>query len=157
MQQQAVGSLSGPTGIGSTSSSQLGSEIQTGNPTNVGPAWDALVAANKRMTSEGAANIKESFGATGLSNSSNAMTGLTDYYTQSNSQFMNILSQYTMQAQESAAQRQLQATMFGQNEFTNAAFTDYQSKVLSTAGSPAQQGAGIMSSMAQIALMATLM
>ena len=91
---------------------------------SVDPAFQALVNANKQFTKQGAAGVREQFGASGLSNSSSAAIGLSNYYTQSNADFMNILAQYTLQAQEQAANRQLSASEFGVSSFLGPAFTD---------------------------------
>jgi hypothetical protein len=115
--------------VGRTSAKALGGFIT--NPgalpdvsSSVNPAFQALYNANKQFTQQGAANIRESFGSSGLSNSSAAGIGLSNYYTQSNADFMNILTNYTLQAQEAAANRQLSASEFGLSSFLGPAFTD---------------------------------
>lgn len=151
---QAVGEL------GKSSTSALGGMIT--NPgalpdvnASVDPAFQALVAANKQMTQEGAANIRESFGSKGMSNSSGAGIGLADYYSQSNAQFMNVLAQYTLQAQEAAANRQLSASEFGLQSFLGPAFTDVGPKG-SVVGAVLGSASQTASQLSQIALLKSL-
>lgn len=88
----------------------------------VNPAFQALYNANKQFVDQGRANLRERFGAKGLSMSSPAAIGESNYNTQSNADFMNILAQYTLQAQESAANRQLTAANIGLQSFLGPAF-----------------------------------
>jgi len=128
LQNQALG----PNALPATGAAGFSSLLQMiTNPgklpdvnASVDPAFQSLVAANKQMTAQGAAGVREQFGASGLSNSSAAGIGLSNYYTQSNANFMNILSQYTLQAQQQASQRQLGATEFGLQAFLGPAFTE---------------------------------
>lgn len=137
----------GPQGVGPTSLNTLSSMATTGNPTDVGPAYQAMVSANQRQVKAGESNLLESFGQMGLRNSSSAMTADVDYQSNVATQFANILSQYTMQSQESASQRQLQAAGLGSSLYTGLGTQSYPTaalatgpSALSTAGSVAQGG-----------------
>lgn len=145
LQQQFLQQLSG---TGASSGKQLNNLIQTGNPTNVGPAWNALVAAQQPLVQQGQANLTEEFGNTGLRYSTPLMQATGQYQNQTQANFLQILSQYTMQAQEAAANRQLNATEFGQTEFAAPALTEWQNQVPVTGPSPFQDFSGL----AQIAL-----
>ena len=106
MQKQYISSLEALSPI---MQNTMGEMAATGSPTDVGPAFESLKAAMGRQVGEGRANVAEQFASSGLANSSSMMTGLVDYESQTNKDFMSILSQYTMQAQEAAAGRRLQA------------------------------------------------
>jgi len=129
LQSEALSLLGGKKGLGAASIGGLQSMIT--NPgalpdvsAAVDPAFNALVAANKQFTQQGLANLKEQFGSQGLGASSPFAIGASNYITQSNADFMNILAQYTLQAQEQAANRQLAAETTGAQMFLGPAFTD---------------------------------
>jgi hypothetical protein len=109
--------------LASTGAGTLNEMARTGMPTDVGPAWEAMMTANKRQTQQGYDKLLGSFGQGGLRYSSASMTGASDYLTQSNANFLQILSNYTMQAQEAARARQMSASQFGVGSFGNAAMT----------------------------------
>jgi hypothetical protein len=114
-------------GLGKQAGSTLTGLMQGQLPdvsSSVNPAFQSLLNANKQQVAQGAAGIRESFGSSGLSNSSSAGLGLSNFYTQSQNNFMNILSQYTLQAQQQAANLQLGASQVGLSAFLNPAFTD---------------------------------
>lgn len=90
----------------------LQSMIQSGNPTNVGPAFQAFFQQQQKGVTQGRSALLNSFGGAGARYSSAAMTAVGDYENQANLNFLQVLSQYTMQAQEAAAGRQLQASEF---------------------------------------------
>jgi len=141
---QMMGGGPGGTGFGNISANTLSSMAATGDPTNVGPAWNAMVTANKQMTQQGLNNLMTQFAGGGARYSSGAMMAGNNYLTQSNNNFMNILAQYTMQAQESAANRMMQASNTGFGALQNIAtmFTQPKGSVagagLSSAGSSLQ-------------------
>lgn len=123
-----LGGSAGKAGLGQAAFGGLTGIIQ--NPgalpdvnASVDPAFQALLNANKQMVAQGAAGVSEGFGASGLANSSAKALGLSNFYSQSSANFMNILAQYTLQAQQMAAANQLQASEFGANLFTNIAGT----------------------------------
>jgi hypothetical protein len=96
-------------GIPQTSFGTLAQTAQTGLPTNVGPAFDALKQSMKTNIAEGARDLKEKFGALGDVGGSDVEKAGADYEAQSTANLNNILAQYTMQASEAAAGRQVQA------------------------------------------------
>ena len=132
LQSQALGILGGQNGqpgLGATALGQIGQTIT--NPgalpnvnASVDPAFQALYNANQSMQQQGLAQIREQFGASGLSASSPAAIGTSNYLTTQNAQFMNTLAQYTLQAQQLASQNQLQASEFAANAFLGPAFTE---------------------------------
>lgn len=110
-----LGGLSAPT------SATMNEMITTGAPTDVGPAFQALQAAMKQQTDIGRANILEQFGASGNRYGSDTMQGLASYEEQSGKDFMSILADYTMKAQEAAAGRRLNASEFVSSEMSTLA------------------------------------
>jgi hypothetical protein len=114
--------------LGTSSSGALSSAIT--NPGalpdvsgTVNPAFQALYNANKQFVQQGRANLAEKFGSTGLSVSSPYAVASSNYETQSNADFMNILANYTLQAQEYAANRQLTAATTAFQDFLSPALT----------------------------------
>lgn len=87
------------------------------------PAFQALYNANKQMVSQGRANVAEKFGRMGLGTSSPGAIGAANFEEQSTADFMNVLAQYTLQAQEYASNRTLTAAEFGLQQFMGPAFT----------------------------------
>lgn len=100
-------------GLGAESAGTMSEMIKTGMPTDVGPAFEALVASKKRFQDEGRENIAEMFGASGQRYGTPLMHQLGNYESQVSADFMSILAQYTQQAQEAARSRQLMASQFG--------------------------------------------
>jgi hypothetical protein len=146
-----------PSGVGGAT---LTSMATTGEPTNVGPAWQALVNAGAQTRQQGRENILEQFGAQGL-NAASGPTGqaLSNYESQSNTSLLNILADYTMKASEAAAGRKLTAatTLTSEQEsasntlaqiFQALGSTTYQQwqPILYGGTNKAQAGAGAASS-----------
>jgi hypothetical protein len=100
------------TGRATGATGTMQSMIATGNPTDVGPAFQALYNAQQQGVTSGRSALLSSFGGAGARYSSGAMQAVGQYENQSNLNFLQILSQYTMQAQEAAAGRQLSASEF---------------------------------------------
>lgn len=127
-QNQYLSALFGANGSGglfSTGASTLGAMAANGMPTDVGPAWDALKAAGARSVGEGRANLTEAYGAMGARAGKGMLTALGDYESQTNKDFLSILSNYTLQAQESARNRQMGAasTIMGMSQDIGSAMT----------------------------------
>lgn len=101
------------SGISSTAFNTLNTAAQTGLPTDVGPAFDALKAAMQRSTDEGRTNLRESYGAAGLSGGSDMLKAGADFEAQNEKNLNSILAQYTMNASEAAANRQVSAASTG--------------------------------------------
>lgn len=120
--------------------------LSTGAPTNIGPAYEAMLAASKRQTDIGRQNLLESFGQMGLRNSSSAESAAVDYESQVAKDFASILSQYTMGAQESAAGRRLGAAQTFMGPFSASGMTTYAPNALVTGPSALSQIAGGASS-----------
>jgi hypothetical protein len=137
------GGVSG-TPFGVSSFNTMNQMAQTGMPTDVGPAWNSMVTANKQMTQQGLNNLMTQFGGSGARYSSGAMMAGNNYMAQSNNNFMSILANYTMQAQEAARARQMQASQTGFGAFRDIAtmFTQPKGSVagagLSSVGSSLQ-------------------
>jgi hypothetical protein len=134
--QSMVAGGPGAPGLGPQSASSLSSFMQTGNPTDVGPAYEAMVAASKRQVGIGEQNLLESFGQMGLRSSSSAMQADVDYQSQVSKDFADILSKYTLASQEGARGRQLSAAQTGFGQFALAGTTTYPTAALATGGSP---------------------
>ena len=143
--QQLVGRQEG--GLTETSFGSLQQFAETGLPTDVGPAFEALVASRQRFEKQGRADIAEMFGASGARYGSDLMRNLVDFQSQVTADYGRILSDYTFRAQESARGRQLGASTYGADLFSTAAQTLHPTAIpvvegggVSTAG---QIGAGL--------------
>lgn len=101
------------SGVTGSAFNTLNSMAQTGNPTDIGPAFQALKASMAQQQGEGAANLKEQFGSLGLGSGNNLAQAASDYEANSTAQLNNTLAQYQLQASESAANRQLAASTTG--------------------------------------------
>lgn len=112
MTQTYTGALQG-SGILPASLGTLTQAAQTGLPTDVGPAFEAMKAAMARSTQEGRTALRESYGARGLSGGTDLFKAGSDFEAQNQANLNNILAQYTMQAQEAAAQRRMSAAGAG--------------------------------------------
>lgn len=141
--QQYLSSLTS-SGIIPQSFNTLTSMAATGNPTDVGPAFDALKASMQHGVQEGQTNLNEQLGSHGLGSSSTQALADADYSSQTQTNFANILAQYTMASQESAAQRQLQAATAGNSLAANPALTTAPTAALVT-GQPSTGGAAASS------------
>lgn len=105
LQQFYATGSGGPTG-----SSTVESMAQTGNPTDVGPAWQAMLAAEQKNTDKNAANLREQFAFGGDLKSSPFASAMTDFYNQNTLNQNAQLTAAEQAAQESAAGRQLSAS-----------------------------------------------
>lgn len=134
LQSQYASMVGGPTGIGATAGGTLQEMMKTGMPTDVGPAWEALFGAKQRMTRQGRENIAEMFGASGQRFGTPLMNSLVDYESQVSADFMQILSEYTRQAQEAAKQRMLSSSQYGFEAFGAPALATAPSEYITTGG-----------------------
>lgn len=121
--QTAPGSLSAPmtpilsqleqfytTGKGGPAGTDaLAQMAQTGNPTDVGPAWNAMVASQKQNTDVNLAKLREQFASQGTLAGSPYASGVSQYMEQTNLDQNALLAQMQQQASEAAAGRQLTA------------------------------------------------
>ncbi len=112
MQQDYINQLKS-SGVTGSSFNTLNQAAQTGLPTDVGPAFDAMKASMQHGISEGRANLIENFGVKGLRSGSNVMQAGSDFEAQTQTNFANILAQYTQQASEAAANRRVGAAGVG--------------------------------------------
>lgn len=126
--------------MGPQSGQTLGEAMKTGMPTDVGPAYQSMLEANKRGRAEGRANITEAFGSMGLRGGSPLVTGLVDYELQGQKDMAQVLAEYTRQASEAAAGRRMQASMFTGTQFGEAATSTYPTAALASGASPLSQG-----------------
>jgi len=130
---QQLSGLLGGTGTGGAAGTgaagTLQSMIATGNPTNVGPAYQALVAAEQPQIAQGTANVEGAFSGIGARYGSEAATGVSNYQSQVSSQFLSTLANYTMNAQENAANRQLSASQTALGLASGPATQTYQSSI----------------------------
>jgi len=132
--QQLVGQQGGLT---PTSFGTLTEMAETGMPTDVGPAFEALVASRQRFERQGRADISEMFGASGARYGSDLMRNLVDFQSQVAADYGRILSDYTFRAQESARGRQMGASLFGADLFSTAAQTLHPTAI------PVVEGGGV--------------
>lgn len=82
---------------------------QTGNPTDVGPAWQAMIAASQQNIAENQAALKEQYAAGGNLVGTPYGSAMSDYMSQTTLGENAILTQAQQQAAEAAAGRQLSA------------------------------------------------
>lgn len=94
---------------GPTGSSTLGQAAATGLPTDVGPAWQAMLAAENQNTQNNAANLREQFAFGGDLKSSPFGSAMQQFYNQNTLNQNAQLTAAEQQAQEAAAGRQLTA------------------------------------------------
>lgn len=94
----------GPAGTGT-----LQSMSNTGNPTDVGPAWQAMIAAENQNTQNNAANLREQFAFGGDLKSSPFGSAMQQFYNQNTLNQNAQLTQAEQQAQEAASGRQITA------------------------------------------------
>lgn len=118
------------TGVGKDAFAGLSSMMKDGMPTDVGPAFEAMLAAKERFVGQGRENIAEMFGNSGLRYSSSLMNGLQDFETQTNKDSMQILADYTFRAQESARARQMGAIGLGADIFSGPGQHYYNPEVV---------------------------
>jgi hypothetical protein len=131
---------SGPGGRGGTGATgTLQEMIATGKPTDVGPTFQAFYNQQQKGLTAGRSALLSSFGGAGARYSSAAMGAVGDYENQANLNFLQILSQYTTQAQEAAAGRQLNASEFALQQQSEAglALTGPKGSVLGAVASSA--------------------
>jgi hypothetical protein len=84
----------------------------TGMPTDVGPAWQAMISSEQRNVDEKANQLREQFAGMGDLASSPFGTSITDFYTQTALGQNAQLTQAEQQAQEAAAGRMAGASQF---------------------------------------------
>lgn len=94
---------------GPAGSAGLLQTAQTGNPTDVGPTWDAIVKAQQQNISQNEAQIREQFASLGNLNGSPFGTALTNFGEQTTLDQNSLLAQMQQQASEAAAGRQMSA------------------------------------------------
>jgi hypothetical protein len=122
----------------------LASLAATGEPTDVGPTFEAISKASQRFIGQSRANIVEEFTGSGLRHSSPLMTALSDLELQSNKDLLSILSQYTLQAQEGAKQRKLGAAGAASELFAAPALSYYPTAtVVGGTPTPSAFGSGL--------------
>lgn len=143
-QQQSYLNSLNSSGVGPTSLSTIASDAATGNPTNLSPLFTALQASMKQSQDAGAADLVEQFGSKGLRNSSDLLKAGANYEEQSTKDFSTIIAQYTQQAAEAAANRQLQAATLGASLVESPALAETPSSVL-TSGGTSPAGAALSS------------
>lgn len=95
---------------GPTGTDTLAGMASTGAPTDVGPAWEAMKAAQQRTIAEQGANLREQFAFGGDLKSSPFGQAATDFYSQTAKDENALLTQAQQQAQEAAAGRKLSAS-----------------------------------------------
>jgi hypothetical protein len=163
LQGQGTADLSS---IAAPSFTSLMSLIKTGNPVSTQGVDQAATATHNLQQSQSLAKLRESFGASGMSNSSPAAVGIGNFLAQDDASFQSMLAQLNYQSATDAANRQQAATNFGISSFLPPAFTDVGPKgsvggaFLGGAGAGASGGAAtassISSSLSMLALLKQL-
>ena len=146
LQSQATSGLSSTAAPAFT---QLLSLIKSGNPVSTQGVDQSLSATHNLQQSQSLAILREQFGASGLSNSSPAAVGTSNFLANDNANFLSTLAQINYQSANDAANRQSQATEYGLSALFNPAFTDIGPKgsvggaVLGGIGQGASAGASM--------------
>lgn len=112
----------GLTDLANPGFSQLLSLIKTGNPVDTQGMEQGLTATNKIRTQQGTAQIRERFGASGLSSSSPAAIGESNFLASTNADFLNTIAQLRYQSATDATNREMAATEFGLSSLFGPAF-----------------------------------
>jgi len=89
--------------------SELGQMAATGDPTDVGPAWQAMVKAMQQNIQQNQAQLREQFASTGDLASSPFGTAASNFQQQTTLDQNALLGQLQQQASEAAAGRELSA------------------------------------------------
>jgi hypothetical protein len=121
LQTQATSGLSSAAAPAFT---QLLSLIKTGNPVSTQGVDQAATATHNLQQSQSLAMLREQFGASGLSNSSPAAIGTSNFLANDNANFQSMLAQLNYQSATDAANRSSQATEYGLSALMGPAFTD---------------------------------
>jgi hypothetical protein len=100
---------------GGVGAQTLQSLSETGLPTDVGPAWQAAIAAQQRNIAENANQLREQFAGMGALDSSPFGTAISDFYSQTTKDQNAQLLAAEQAAQEAAAGRRAGASseLFG--------------------------------------------
>lgn len=150
--------LAGSGGAGPTAMNTMQNMAATGMPTDVGPAWNAMVAAQQPMLAQQNANILTQFGQEGLRYSTPAINAEGNFQSQTMAQNFAMLAQMQQAAQEAARQRQLSASSFLTNMYSQPAEAMYPTATV-VGGGPSVAGSvtgSIGNSLQAFALMAQL-
>lgn len=126
---------------GGPGSDILSRMAQTGMPTDVGPAWEAMKASQQRGIEQGAADLKQQFNFAGGLAGSPFGSAIGDYYNQASKDLNSILAQMSVGAQESARERQMGAADILGTKGLSAADI-LRGTALSAGGAQAQAGLG---------------
>jgi hypothetical protein len=113
---------SGLGGIAGPGFSQLLSLMKTGNPVDTQGMEQGLQATNKIQTQQGTAQLRERFGASGLSFSSPAAIGEGNFLANVNADFLNTIAKLRYQSATDATNREMAATEFGLSSLLGPAF-----------------------------------
>lgn len=132
------------SGVSGSAFNTLRAASDTGLPTNVGPAFEALKSSMGRGVEEGRANLIEKYGVQGLRFGSDLERGAVDYESQVQKDFASILADYTMKAQEGAANRRVAAAGAGQGAAAELA-TAFAPTAVVAGGGQSPTGAAISS------------
>jgi hypothetical protein len=113
---------SGLNSISGPGFSQLLSLMKTGNPVDTQGVEQGLQATKKLTDQSNLAMIKEQFGSGGLSASSSAAVGTSNYLANSDANFLQTIANLRYQSATDATNRELQATEFGLGSLFGPAF-----------------------------------
>src|SRR5205809_1584246 len=113
---------SGLTGIAKPGFDQLLSLMKTGNPVDTSQLEQSLAANKALQTKQGVASIRERFGSSGLSMSSPAAVGESNYLEQVDANFLQTLADLRYKSATDATNRELAATEFGLSNLFGPAF-----------------------------------
>src|SRR5271170_223315 len=109
LQSQLLSFLGGgPSNI--PGSGQLSAIAQTGDPINVLPEWQQMIAAQQQNIQQNEANLKKQFAFGGDLQSSPFATGISNYLQQTTADQNSLLGQLSTQASQQAVQNSLTAS-----------------------------------------------
>jgi hypothetical protein len=113
VQQNYINSLEN-AGVSGSAFNTIRAASDTGLPTDVGPAFDAMKLSMQHGIDEGVRDLKEHFGGgLGLSGGSDLLKAGADFESQTTSNMNSTLAQWVASSQEAAANRRVQGATTG--------------------------------------------
>lgn len=141
-----LGNIAGPGFM------QLLSLMKTGNPVDTQGMEQGLQATNKIQTQQGTAQLRERFGASGLSSSSPAAIGEGNFLANVNADFLNTIAKLRYQSATDATNREMMATEFGLSSLFGPAF-QFQGPKGSVAGAVLGTGQNLVDQLMTLGMM----
>jgi hypothetical protein len=146
---------SATSGLGNVSGpgfSQLLSLMKTGNPVDTSGMEQGLQSVKTQTDKSNLAILKEQFGSSGLSASSPAAVGTSNYLANSDANFLQTIANLRYQSATDATNREVAATQFGLSSLLGPAF-QMQGPKGSVAGAVLGSGGGDLQTLALLQML----